>query len=124
MFAGFFAIAALTVRRILGRAEAGLLFLMAAIAGVIGIVGALLPRVLAWPVAVIALWSGIAWVVKGIALRRGRTGGPRAERLEEAIPGDAPPRASAPANGDDASASQVQPPNSNAAPRDHAEIGK
>ena len=116
--------AALTDRRILGPAEAGLLFLMAAIAGVIGIVGALLPRVLAWPVAVIALWSGIAWVVKGIALRRGRTGGPRAERLEEAIAGDAPPRASAPANGDDASASQVQPPNSNAAPRDHAEIGK
>jgi cardiolipin synthase len=80
--------AALTDRRILGPAEAGLLFLMATVAAVVGVVGALWPRVLAWPVAVIALWSGIAWAAKGVALRRGRRGGVRVERLEEAL--DAP----------------------------------
>jgi cardiolipin synthase len=78
--------AALTDRRILGPAEAGLLFLMAAVAAVIGVVGALWPRVLAWPVAFVALWSGTAWIVKGISLRRGRRSGPRVERLEDAIP--------------------------------------
>jgi cardiolipin synthase len=77
--------AALTDRRILGPAEAGLLFLMGGVACVIGVVGALAPRVLAWPLAVIALWSGIAWFVKAILLRRGRTGGPRVERLEQTL---------------------------------------
>jgi cardiolipin synthase len=81
--------AALTDRRILGPAEAGLLFLMAAVAALIGVVGALWPRVLAWPVAFIALWSGLAWLVKGVSLRRGRRGGARVERLEEALPGGA-----------------------------------
>ena len=76
--------AALTDRRILGPAEAGLLFLMAAVAGVIGIVGALWPRVLAWPLSFIALWSGLAWAAKGIALRHGRRSGPRAENLPDA----------------------------------------
>jgi cardiolipin synthase A/B len=103
--------AALTDRRILGPAEAGLLFLMSAVAGVIGVVGALWPRVLAWPVAFVALWSGLAWVVKGIALRRGRRSGPRVERLEDAMHGGAaapaaespPPEQQAPeAAGDDA----------------------
>ena len=79
--------AALTDRRILGPAEAGLLFFVAAIAGFIGIVGALWPRLLAWPLAFIALWSGTAWVVKGISLRRGRRAGMRAERLDEAMEG-------------------------------------
>jgi cardiolipin synthase len=78
--------AALTDRRILGPAEAGLLFLMAAFAGVIGIVGALWPRLLAWPVALLALWSGVAWAVKGISLRRGRRSGPGIEKLEDAMP--------------------------------------
>ena len=98
--------AALTDRRILGPAEAGLLFLMAAVAAVIGIVGALWPRVLAWPVAFVALWSGTAWIVKGIALRRGRRGGPRVERLEDALPEAASPPAEAPAAED--RAPQVQ----------------
>jgi len=103
--------AALTDRRILGPAEAGLLFFVAAIAGLIGIVGALWPRLLAWPLAFVALWSGTAWVVKGIALRRGRRAGLRAERLEEAmeegttahgepVAGDSPPRRSQPETDD------------------------
>ncbi|HSC22295.1 MAG TPA: phospholipase D-like domain-containing protein [Casimicrobiaceae bacterium] len=81
--------AALTDRRILGPAEAGLLFLMAAVAVLLGILGALWPRVLAWPLAFVALWSGTAWAVKGIALRRGRRSGARAERLEDAMDGTA-----------------------------------
>jgi len=81
--------AALTDRRILGPAEAGLLFLMAAVAVGVGVLAALWPRVLAWPVAFIAMWSGIAWAAKGIALRRGRSSGPRAERVEDVAPPDA-----------------------------------
>lgn len=73
--------AALTDRRALGPAEAGLLFLMAGVALGIGIVAAVWPRVLAWPIAVLAIWSGIAWVGKGIVLRRGRASGPPDERL-------------------------------------------
>ena len=73
--------AALTDRRALGPAEAGLLFLMAVIAIGIGIVAAVWPRVLAWPLAVLATWSGIAWAGKGIALRRGRATGRPDERM-------------------------------------------
>jgi cardiolipin synthase len=98
--------AALTDRRILGPAEAGLLFLMAAVAAVIGVVGALWPRVLAWPVAFVALWSGSAWVAKGIALRRGRQGGPRVVRLEDAAPVAAAPPAEL---GPEPHASQASP---------------
>ena len=84
--------AALTNRRTLGPAEAGLLLIMAAVAGVIGVVAALWPRVLAWPLALVALWSGLAWVAKGIALRRGRRSGPHVEQLEDALRGGAPPQ--------------------------------
>jgi cardiolipin synthase A/B len=79
--------AALTDRRTLGPAEAGLLFLMAGVAIAIGVLAALWPRALAWPVAVVAMWSGIAWAAKGISLRRGRPSGPRVEQLEDAMSG-------------------------------------
>jgi cardiolipin synthase len=79
--------AALTDRRILGPAEAGLLFLMALVACAVGIVGALWPRVLAWPLAVLAIWSGLAWAAKGVSLRRRRPSGPRVEQLADAMPG-------------------------------------
>jgi len=87
--------AALTDRRILGPAEAGLLFLMAGVAVAIGVLAALWPRALAWPVAFVAMWSGIAWATKGISLRRGRRGGPRVEQLEDAMAGTSgmPPQA-------------------------------
>jgi cardiolipin synthase len=83
--------AALTDRRILGPAEAGLLFLMAGVAIGIGVLAALWPRALAWPVAFIAMWSGIAWVAKGISLRRRKPSGPRVEQLEDSLPGKVPP---------------------------------
>lgn len=77
--------AALTDRRILGPAEAGLLFIMAAVSIVIGVLAALWPRALAWPIAFIAMWSGIAWLAKGVSLRRRRQQGPRVEQLEDAM---------------------------------------
>lgn len=92
--------AALTDRRMLGPAEAGLLFLMSAVAGIIGVVGALWPRVLAWPVAFVALWSGLAWVAKGVALRRGRRSGPHVEQLDDVRQRGAPPSAAEPPAGE------------------------
>ena len=62
--------AALTNRRSLGPAEAGLLFIMATIVVTLGVVSAIWPRVLAWPVAFVFLWLGAGWALKGIALRR------------------------------------------------------
>jgi len=66
--------AALTNRRALGPAEAGLLAVMAVTAALIGIVAALWPRVLAWPLAVMAAWLATAWGLKAYALRHGRRG--------------------------------------------------
>ena len=61
--------AALTNRRSLGPAEAGLLFIMATFVVTIGVVSAIWPRVLAWPLAFVCLWLGVGWALKGIALR-------------------------------------------------------
>jgi cardiolipin synthase len=62
--------AALTNRRALGPAEAGLLFIMALAAGMVGVLGAVWPRLLAWPLAALAIWFGLAWAAKAWALRR------------------------------------------------------
>jgi len=64
--------AALTNRRALGPAEAGLLALMAFAAVSIGVVAALWPRIVAWPLAFITLWLGAAWALKAYALHRNR----------------------------------------------------
>jgi cardiolipin synthase len=64
--------AALTNRRALGPAESGLLLLMAVAAAVVGIVAAIWPRILAWPLAFIALWLAASWGIKAYALHRGR----------------------------------------------------
>jgi cardiolipin synthase len=62
--------AALTNRRALGPAEAGLLFLMSAVGFAIGVIAAIWPRVFAVPLAIIALWLAIAWFAKGVMLKR------------------------------------------------------
>jgi cardiolipin synthase len=80
--------AALTERRTLGPAEARLLFAMAAVAIAIGIVAAWWPRVIAWPAAVVALWFGIAWVAKGIALRRQPRASSDVEQRDDGAPSD------------------------------------
>ena len=48
-------------------------------------------RALAWPVAFVAMWSGIAWAAKGISLRRRKPAGPRVEQLEDSLPGNVAP---------------------------------
>jgi cardiolipin synthase len=62
--------AALTNRRPLGAAESGLLAKVSACAILFAVVGALWPRIVAWPLALIAAWLGVAWLVKAYALRR------------------------------------------------------
>lgn len=64
--------AALTNRRALGPAEAGLLALMAFTAATIGVVAALWPRVVAWPLAMVTLWLAVAWALKAYSLHRNR----------------------------------------------------
>ncbi len=100
--------AALTGRRILGPAEAGLLFMMAGVAIGIGVLAAMWPRALAWPVAFIAMWSGIAWVAKGISLRRRKPSGPRVEQLEDSLPGKVAPPAPESPREDEAAAADAK----------------
>ena len=64
--------AALTNRRRLGTAESGLLAKVSAIAIAFAIVAALWPRVVAWPLGVLAAWLGIAWLAKAHELRSQR----------------------------------------------------
>lgn len=69
--------AALTNRRVLAPSEAGLLAKMSIAMIALGIVGALWPEVLAWPVALVLAWIGISWMSKSLKLRR------RGDELEE-----------------------------------------
>lgn len=62
--------AALTNRRPLGPAEAGLLVKMSIVAIGLGGVAAFWPSVIAWPLAVVATWMGIAWLIKAFSLKR------------------------------------------------------
>ena len=62
--------AALTNRRALGAAESGLLAKVSAAAMGFAIVAAVWPRVIAWPLAVLGAWLGVAWFLKAQALRR------------------------------------------------------
>ena len=67
--------AALTDRRTLGPAEAGLLAKVSMVAIGIAVVAALWPRVVAWPLAALAAWMGLSWLAKAYALRhQGRQG--------------------------------------------------
>lgn len=62
--------AALTNRRPLGAAEAGLLVKMAMVALVIGVVAAVWPAVIAWPLGLLMVWMGAAWLAKASSLKR------------------------------------------------------
>jgi cardiolipin synthase len=64
--------AALTNRRRLGAAESGLLAKVSAVALAFAIVAAWWPRIVAWPLGVLAAWVGIAWLAKAYALRNQR----------------------------------------------------
>jgi cardiolipin synthase len=62
--------AALTNRRTLGPVEPGFLLKMALLAVLIGVVAALWPWVIAWPLAFILVWLGLAWLAKSASLKR------------------------------------------------------
>jgi cardiolipin synthase len=61
--------AALTNRRTLGPAEAGLMLIMAVVAIGVGAIAAIWPSVIAWPLAVVAMWLGVTWALKAYSLR-------------------------------------------------------
>jgi cardiolipin synthase len=67
--------AALTNRRTLGPAEAGLLGTMALLVFGIAAVAAVWPRVIAWPLAVVGAWLAVSWLLKGISIWRGQQSG-------------------------------------------------
>ncbi len=64
--------AALTNRRTLGPAEAGLLSVVAALMAVVAVVAAWFPRVVAWPIAFLAAWAGLSWAWRAVVLWRHR----------------------------------------------------
>jgi len=79
--------AALTNRRTLGPAEVGLLGTMAVITLAIAAVAVLEPRVLAYPIAALTAWLGIAWGWKALALwRRSHFGAQASARPEVDAP--------------------------------------
>ncbi len=77
--------AALTNRRVLGTAEAGLLAKMALALLALAVVLAFWPRVVALPLAVLAVWVAAAMLLKARALRRSRGQG-RGRRPKAASP--------------------------------------
>ena len=65
--------AALTNRRVLGTAEAGLLARVGVFVVVLAVVAVVWPRAIAWPLAVVGGWLGLAWIGQAMALRRDRS---------------------------------------------------
>ena len=62
--------AALTNRRALDAAESGLLTKVSLVTLGFALVAALWPQAIAWPLAVVGAWVGIAWVIKAVTVRR------------------------------------------------------
>lgn len=82
--------AALTNRRTLGPTEAGVLSFVAVVMVGIALLAAFLPRVVAWPIALLATWFGAAWAWKALMLWRRKPGAtPAREAGEHPV---APPR--------------------------------
>ena len=67
--------AALTNRRTLGPAEAGLLGTMALLVFGVAAVAAIWPRVVAWPLSVVGAWLAVSWLLKSVSIWRGRQDG-------------------------------------------------
>jgi cardiolipin synthase len=86
--------AALTNRRTLGPTEAGLLTVVAIVMIVIAVVGASFPRMLAWPIALLAAWFGLAWAWKAWTLwrRKGATEHVRERTERPVVPQSGEPR--------------------------------
>jgi cardiolipin synthase len=59
--------AAIANRRVLGRTESGPLLISGAVLIAAAIVGIVWPRVIAWPLGLLALWIGASLVVRYIS---------------------------------------------------------
>jgi len=81
--------AALTNRRPLGPAEAGLLGYMSIAALVLAALAALWPALIAWPLAFLGAWVGIAWLAKAVALKN-KAQKTRADETEPRAGGEKP----------------------------------
>jgi cardiolipin synthase len=64
--------AAIADRRVLGRSESGPLLWSGLVLLVVGVIGFVWPRVVAWPLAALTLWIGVSLVVRycGTKMRR------------------------------------------------------
>lgn len=62
--------AALTNRRAIGPSEGSMLVKTALVVIALGIIAALWPAALAWPIAVILVWIGLSWIGKAWVVRR------------------------------------------------------
>ncbi len=80
--------AALTNRRTLGPAEAGLLTTMAVVFVAVAVLAAWFPYVIAGPIAVLAAWMGVSWGVKGWHLWRKAPSPPSVEAPKAAVTSD------------------------------------
>ncbi|MCC6195879.1 MAG: cardiolipin synthase B [Burkholderiales bacterium] len=84
--------AALTNRRALGPTETNLLAWVAVIMVAIAVLAALFPHVVAWPLAVLFGWLGVAWGWKAWVLwRKGHGAGTPAEPMERSVNPSEPP---------------------------------
>jgi cardiolipin synthase len=81
--------AALTNRRQLGPAEAGLLLRMGILVILVAVVAAIWPAVVAWPLAFILAWFGLTWLAKSAQLRRRGNRAPRTAPKAAAMPPEA-----------------------------------
>ena len=84
--------AALTNRRLLGPAEAGLMFKLALLALAVAAAAFVWPRLLAIPLAIAAAWLGIAMLGKAWTLRRQRPEPVPESRNQDGPPGGDPPK--------------------------------
>ena len=66
--------AAIGDRRVLGSAEAGLLPPAAFLLTALAVVTAIWPRLIAWPLALLALWTGVSLLLRWRKLKRTRSG--------------------------------------------------
>jgi cardiolipin synthase len=76
--------AALTSRRVLAPAESGMLAKVGVGVIAFAVIAALWPPVVAWPLALLAAWLGLAWLAKAFVLRRKAPPGHAASRSRPA----------------------------------------
>ena len=80
--------AAIANRRVLGATEARTMVLAGATLGVVAVMSALWPKLLAWPLAALAAWSAIALLLRAHRLHRDAKARQGGDESASAPPGD------------------------------------